>query len=276
MGISLVVLVGAAAASVAQPPISVPPVPAPPAAQPAARTLPTPLPWPTSHGTRPPAPTPVPNRVVLFQKPADEAPGQQPKNDKVVEPPDPDEGPPTPVTNLPFGGRSPLDVMRLEGDDELMRRLTQELIEDTRKRKTKLDPEWKPAPEFYKVPPVTQIESDKPYVEKAVREAYPPMRSVIEPDYVVHRRLYFEEKNSERYGWDIGIAQPFVSALYFYRDTLLWPARLASNPFERYSASAGKCLPGSPVPYFLYPPEIDLFGATVGAGTIIGVAAMFP
>ena len=29
-----------------------------------------------------------------------------------------------------------------------------------------------------------------------------PSTVVLEPGYVVHRRLYFEEKNAERYGWD--------------------------------------------------------------------------
>ena len=58
---------------------------------------------------------------------------------------------------------------------------------------------------------------------------YPPMRINYEPLYVVHRRLHFEEKNAERYGWDLGIIQPLVSAAYFYKDVLLWPNSLASG-----------------------------------------------
>ena len=88
--------------------------------------------------------------------------------------------------------------------------------------------------------------------------------------------MYFEEKNAERYGWDAGIAQPVISTLFFYRDTLLWPARLASNPHERYDTNLGKCLPGSPVPYSLYPLEIDAYGAIAGAGFYTGIGAIFP
>ena len=107
--------------------------------------------------------------------------------------------------------------------------------------------------------------------------AYEPRKAVYEPNFVVHRRLHFEEKNAERYGWDLGIIQPLVSTLYFYKDALLWPNSLGTGLVTGFwDTSAGKCLPGSPVPYYLYPPEIDLFGATVGAGAIIGVAAILP
>jgi hypothetical protein len=102
------------------------------------------------------------------------------------------------------------------------------------------------------------------------------MQYLIEPDYVVHRRLYFEEKNAERYGWDLGIAAPVISTLHFYGDTILWPFRVASNHHERYDTSAGKCYPGSPVPYYLYPPEVDLWGLTFGTAVFVGTAALFP
>src|SRR5262249_19306242 len=37
----------------------------------------------------------------------------------------------------------------------------------------------------------------------------------VEPNFVCHRRLYFEEKNAERQGWELGPLQPFVSTAYF-------------------------------------------------------------
>ena len=104
----------------------------------------------------------------------------------------------------------------------------------------------------------------------------PPMQVQIEPAYVVHRRLFFEHKNSERAGWDLGAAQPVASALHFYGDCLLYPFRAASNPLEPYDTSAGKNLPGSPTPLLVYPPEITLFGFVVGAGTIFGAQAILP
>ena len=50
----------------------------------------------------------------------------------------------------------------------------------------------------------------------------------IEPAYVVYRRLYFEEKNAERYGWELGMFQPAVSTLYFFKDVALLPHNIAT------------------------------------------------
>jgi hypothetical protein len=217
----------------------------------------------------------------MQKPPGNSQPG---KTEKLTKPPAKEDGPATPPAIESPGGRTRLDVARLENDDELQRRISRELYEEALKRWEEEKardpigaPSRKPAMDFFNVPPDRPIvPAGTPYVSKALREGYPSMQSLLEPDYVVHRRLYFEEKNSERYGWDIGIAQPIVSSLYFYKDVLFWPAKLASNPFERYDTSAGKCLPGSPVPYYVYPPEVDLFGATVGAATIVGAAALLP
>jgi hypothetical protein len=158
-----------------------------------------------------------------------------------------------------------LEVFRLESEAELERRILHELHRDD-------TPEELAANRF--PPPPILVPPGTTYVPKTA--AYPPVKTLIEPGYVVHRRLYFEEKNSERFGWDLGFAQPMVSALTFYKDALLWPAKIGSNPHERYDTSAGKCLPGSPVPYYLYPPEIDLWGATFAAGVYTGTAFLFP
>jgi len=107
------------------------------------------------------------------------------------------------------------------------------------------------------------------------KPGYMPGRALLEPGYVVHRRLLFEEKNSERYGWDLGMAQPFISAGYFYKDVLFWPAHLTSSR-ERYDVSAGKCPAGSPVPYFLYPPQITIRGGIWQAAAVVGVVMLLP
>ena len=103
-----------------------------------------------------------------------------------------------------------------------------------------------------------------------------PMQVLIEPSYVMHRRLFFEHKNTERAGWDFGPAQPILSSLHFYKDIVLLPAKMASNLLEPYETSAGKCLPGSPTPLLWYPPEITTFGGVVGAAAIVGTVALFP
>ncbi len=84
----------------------------------------------------------------------------------------------------------------------------------------------------------------------------PASRILSEPNFVCHDRLYCEEKNAERYGWDLGVIQPFVSTLYFARDTLIIPLAFVGRPLRHaLTPAAGKCLPGDPVPYILYPLE---------------------
>jgi hypothetical protein len=108
------------------------------------------------------------------------------------------------------------------------------------------------------------------YTPKTVN--YPPGKVFYEPSYVVHRRLHFEEKNAERYGWDFGIVQPVISTLYFYKDTLLWPNSLGTGLVTGFwDTSAGKCLPGSPVPYLLYPPNITMTGMLFEGGLLTGI-----
>jgi hypothetical protein len=112
-----------------------------------------------------------------------------------------------------------------------------------------------------------------PQAPELTTEPYQPRRfapivCLAEPSYVVYRRLYFEEKNSERYGWDLGPIQPLVSTLCFFKDVALWPHNFASYPCLRFETSAGECLPGDPVPYLLYPPEFTATGLLAEAGVI--------
>jgi hypothetical protein len=102
------------------------------------------------------------------------------------------------------------------------------------------------------------------------------METTAEPHYVLYRRLFFEERNSERYGWDLGVLNPFVSAGAFYWDLALLPYQVASLPLRRFESNAGLCLPGDPVPYRLYPPSISATGTLWEAGVIIALFAIFP
>jgi hypothetical protein len=313
-GISLAVLLVAAVGGLAADPPAAPDhwekLPTiPPTVAPPAPVPPAPGPGAKAAADTPPIALPgIPGRTVSFQKPtgsnaptpADPVPLAGPTTPvKANVPPTPrpfgggtglapgqkPADQPTPAKPVPPGGdrkdplTDPYRVFRFQPDAELRRRIINDLIAEERERIRKdKDPNRKPnAPEYYNVDPLPPIvPPGTPYQPKTIAQAYPPMRTLIEPDYVVHRRLYFEEKNSERYGWDLGIASPVISTLHFYGDTLLWPMRLASNPHERYATSAGKCYPGSPVPYYLYPPEIDLWGVAAGAVIYTGVPAIFP
>ncbi|HEX5271930.1 MAG TPA: hypothetical protein VFW33_15635, partial [Gemmataceae bacterium] len=85
-----------------------------------------------------------------------------------------------------------------------------------------------------------------------------------------------QDLNSERYGWELGFTQPFVSAGLFFLDTALVPYHCASRPFDCVQSSAGYCLPDSPVPYLIYPPELSVTGSVGEAAAILGIIAIFP
>jgi hypothetical protein len=88
---------------------------------------------------------------------------------------------------------------------------------------------------------------------------WPVQNRHAEPNYVCYCPLYFEDKNSERYGWSLGPIQPVVSGGIFYADLATLPLKLAFFPWYHDDCSAGQCLPGDPVPYLLYPPAYRLW-----------------
>ncbi len=97
-----------------------------------------------------------------------------------------------------------------------------------------------------------------------------------EPNYVNYGRLMFEEVNSERYGWDLGLAGVVVSSGYFLKDMALMPYHRFTDPWRWMESSAGQCLPGDPVPYNLYPVGLSYTGAVAEAATIVTLIAIFP
>jgi hypothetical protein len=160
--------------------------------------------------------------------------------------------------------RDPYDAyIRLDppGKERLFgsRDTERELEERMRQERKDTDPEAGPI-----------VFPDKPELtaEAYQTRRFAPTVVLAEPSFVVYRRLYFEEKNSERYGWDLGPIQPLVSTLCFFKDVALWPHNFASDPCRRFETNAGECLPGDPVPYLLYPPEFTATGLLAEAGVI--------
>jgi hypothetical protein len=150
----------------------------------------------------------------------------------------------------------PERIYRLESEDSLQERMRQEAADRGEKIAFPDEP----------------ILSTRPYPGRH----WPDRPLYVEANYVCYQRLLFEEKNSERYGWDLGAIGPFVSAAYFFKDLVLLPYHLAEDPCRCYECSAGYCLPGDPVPYLCYPPNLSLSGAAVEAGTIVALLAIFP
>ncbi len=112
--------------------------------------------------------------------------------------------------------------------------------------------------------------------EKYQARAFPPALEIAEPSFVCYNRLYFEDKNSERYGWDLGFIQPFVSSAIFAKDVVFWPYHAGLRPLERSDTSAGQCLPGDPVPYLIYPPDVSASGGILEGAVVLGLFAIFP
>lgn len=98
---------------------------------------------------------------------------------------------------------------------------------------------------------------------------FAPMTMRVEPAYIVHRRLFFEEKNAERYGWELGFLQPFVSTAAFYQDVIFFPKHLLTQ-CRYWETNAGLCLPGDPVPFLWYPPEFFGNWCSIQIGIGIG------
>jgi hypothetical protein len=105
---------------------------------------------------------------------------------------------------------------------------------------------------------------------------WPQLAEVAEPNYVCYGRLMYEQKNFERGGWDLGFITPVVSALEFYGDFITMPYHRGTDICRCFECSAGYCLPGDPVPFLLYPPELSVSGALTEVAAVAAVVAIFP
>jgi hypothetical protein len=100
--------------------------------------------------------------------------------------------------------------------------------------------------------------------------------ALVEPGYVCHGRLLFEQPNLERYGWDLGVLTPFASVGVYWYDLALLPYHSWTDPLERWDCSSGKCLPGDRVALLLYPEKFSLTGLAAQAGVIAGGFWLIP
>lgn len=94
---------------------------------------------------------------------------------------------------------------------------------------------------------------ETPAVTTPQPRTWPCLVANVEPAYVCYHRLWFEQRNSERYGWDCGILHPLLATGLFYTDVALLPLRGATLPYRCFDGSAGDPLPGDPVPFRWHP-----------------------
>lgn len=111
--------------------------------------------------------------------------------------------------------------------------------------------------------------------EKYKPRAFQPRVALVEPAYVAHGRLLFEQRNFDRHGWELGVLQPGVSLLGFYYDLAMMPYHMWSRPLDQYEVSAGKCLPGDTVPLLLYPETFSVSGLAGMATTFMAGPFIF-
>jgi hypothetical protein len=254
LGLGLLLGAGRAAAQGTVPPPSGPPVPALPSAPPA-------LTFTKEAGARGPAGLPAPAPPTLtFTK---EAGARGPAGQRVVmQVPPPPGGMRAPGTvigeeqesyQIQLEPPGPDRLFRLESEDALHERMRQEARQRTPMARLTF--------------PDEPIVSDRPYAGRS----WAPSAEIVEPTYVCYGRLYFEQKNPERYGWDLSLLSPIVCATEFYFDFLTLPYNAGTEPFRKCECSAGYCLPGDPVPYLLYPPKLSLTGLLAEGAAYAGV-----
>jgi hypothetical protein len=148
-------------------------------------------------------------------------------------------------------------LFRLDSEHGFLDRMRRESLQSSPPRKLILPSEPPPSMEGY------------------VPRSWEPRAAILEPSYVCYRRMYFEQLNSERYGWDLGYVQPVISLAHFWWDTLIWPYQIGVDPCRRCECSAGYFLPGDPVPLLAYLPEPSVTGALAEAGVITGWVFLF-
>lgn len=159
---------------------------------------------------------------------------------------------------IPLELPGPERLFRLDSEETLFERMKQEAREAT-------------PPERLTFPEEPVLARD-PYLGRA----WPLSKMIVEPSYLCHRRLYFEQLNMERYGWDLGYFGPLVSTSVFFKDVALLPYKMGTQPCRCYECSSGKCLPGDPVPLLLYPPELSLTGLLAEGAAIATLLVLFP
>jgi len=178
---------------------------------------------------------------------------------------------------IPAGGYKPkagddeLDfnvVTELPGPNRLFERFSEAQVQEVIRQAAKRRP-GSGRVVFPEYPPLTRETHVPP-------RAYGKMIEPVEPNCVCHGRLYFEQKNFERQGWDLGVFAPAVSVGIFYYYLALLPYHYWTRPCDRYDCSAGKCLPGDCLPLYLYPEEFSLTGLA-GEASVLGLGFLaFP
>lgn len=192
--------------------------------------------------------------------------GEQPRNPNETLPPpqarsaDPSKEPLIPPAEQLF--RLDSEPRYVERENERRRQLRQDPSTPQEMRNELVDVQF----------PAHERQVDQPYKPRV----FAAQEVLVEPNYVCYRKLLFEDKNTERYGWTLGPLQPLASFGQFYTDFTWAPYRWASYPCLRHECSAGLCLPGDPVPMMKYPPGLSLSGGLMQGVAVTALYVLVP
>jgi hypothetical protein len=226
------------------------------------KTAPSPVPTRTPNVATPPAPPPVVNRIPA-PRPASFATGaagdhslqqvafQMKHEGRFGQ----DKGIVYNFQQLP----GPEDLFRAESEQALKERIRQEVRDKEGVTSQVLFPE-------------EVVVSTEVYMGRN----FPRAIEYVEPNYVCFNRLYFQQINTERHGWDLGIFQPVAETGKFYWDAFFLPYHMGTDVCRHYECNAGYCLPGDPAPFLLYPPKLSATGLAAQAGALTGGFFIFP
>ena len=215
----------------------------------------------------PPPPIPIPIPVPLPQAPQPQI--LQPKPDMQIMPPG-RQGPAEDFSDL---------RLELPGQQRLFMRESEAQFYERIRQDAKRYPGSVPAI-FPTDEPVISRESyvhpNYPRLDPRTKKPVTRESTLVEPCYVVHRRLLFEQPNFERGLYDLGVAQPFVSLGVFYYDVAMAPYHIWSDLRDRNESSLGKCLPGDSAPFTVPCERFSVTGLVGEAGAIVGLGFLFP
>jgi hypothetical protein len=103
----------------------------------------------------------------------------------------------------------------------------------------------------------------------------PQAIAMVAPN-ICYKPLYFEDVNTERYGWSVCIFQPAISAAKFYADLAFLPYHMTIDPPCSCEYPYGYALPGDRVPFYCYKPKIDGCATWVEAAVVVGLVFAVP
>jgi hypothetical protein len=116
--------------------------------------------------------------------------------------------------------------------------------------------------------PVEPVIGTEPYAGRRFHQ----MVTTVEPAYICHKRLLFQQANFERFGWDVGAIQPSLHLLIFWYDMVFLPYHIWERPCQDFDCTAGRCLPGDPTPFRIPRERFSLSGLAAEIGTFFGGA----